>query len=115
MRAALWDASDYADIAAEQWENGPADEARDMLSDFRALRVNMGLRVAGTGWGHYVTRMPRASKLRGLVKPWAVRRSTWSRLLVLIWRAGRCGGWELGFHVGDMSVVILGSCPLLDG
>ena len=26
--------------------------------------------------------MPRASKLRGLVKPWAVRRSTWSRLLV---------------------------------
>ena len=26
--------------------------------------------------------MPRASKLRGLVKPWAVRLSTWSRLLV---------------------------------
>ena len=24
--------------------------------------------------GHYVTRMPRASKLRGLVKPWALRR-----------------------------------------
>ena len=42
----------------------------------------MGLRVAGTGWGHYVTRMPRASKLRGLVNPWALRRSTWSRLLV---------------------------------
>ena len=32
--------------------------------------------------GHYVTRMPRASKLRGLVKPWALRRRTWSRLLV---------------------------------
>ena len=26
--------------------------------------------------------MPRASKLRGLVKPWALRRRTWSRLLV---------------------------------
>ena len=49
---------------------------------FLALRVYVGLRVAGTGWGHYVTRMPRASKLRGLVKPWAVRLSTWSRLLV---------------------------------
>ena len=32
--------------------------------------------------GLYVTRMPRASKLRGLVKPWAVRRRTWSRLSV---------------------------------
>ena len=32
--------------------------------------------------GHYVTRMARASKLRGLVKPWALRRRTWSRLLV---------------------------------
>ena len=31
-----------------------------------ALRVYVGLRVAGTGWGHYVTRMPRASKLRGV-------------------------------------------------
>ena len=48
----------------------------------RALRVFVGLRVAGTGWGHYVTRMPRASKLRGLVNPWALRRRTWSRLLV---------------------------------
>ena len=47
-----------------------------------ALRVYVGLRVAGTGWGHYVTRMPRASKLRGLVKPWALRLSTWSRLLM---------------------------------
>ena len=47
-----------------------------------ALRVKVGLRVAGAGWGHYVTRMPRASKLRGLVKPWALRLSTWSRLLV---------------------------------
>ena len=26
--------------------------------------------------------MPRASKLVGLVKPWALRLSTWSRLLV---------------------------------
>ena len=34
MRAAHWDASDYTDIAAEQWENGPADMASDMLSDF---------------------------------------------------------------------------------
>ena len=32
--------------------------------------------------GYYVTRMPRASKLVGLVKPWALRRSTWSRLMV---------------------------------
>ena len=47
-----------------------------------ALRVFVGLRVAGTGWGYYVTRMPRASKLVGLVKPWALRRRTWSRLLV---------------------------------
>ena len=35
--------------------------------------VYVGLRVAGTGRGHYVTRMPRASKLVGLVKPWALR------------------------------------------
>ena len=49
---------------------------------FKALRVYVGLRVAGTGWGHYVTRMPRASKLRGLVKPWAVRLRTWSRLFM---------------------------------
>ena len=41
-----------------------------------------GMKGAGTGWGHYVTRMPRASKLVGLVKPWAVRRRTWSRLLM---------------------------------
>ena len=34
MRANLWDANDYADIAAEQWENGPADTVRDMLIDF---------------------------------------------------------------------------------
>ena len=40
MRAALWDASDYADIAAEQWENGPADEARDMLSGFSDEEVD---------------------------------------------------------------------------
>ena len=26
------------------------------------------------------------------------------RLLIVIWRAGRVGGWELGFHVGDMSL-----------
>ena len=43
-----------------------------------ALRVYVGLRVAGTGRGHYVTRMPRASKLVGLVKPWALRLSTMS-------------------------------------
>ena len=35
-----------------------------------APRVCVGLRVAGTGWGHYVTRMLRASRLVGLVKPW---------------------------------------------
>ena len=33
LRAKLWDESDYADIAAEIWENGPADIVRDMLSD----------------------------------------------------------------------------------
>ena len=44
--------------------------------------LTVGLRVAGTGWGHYVTRMPRASKLVGLVKPWALRLSTWSRLFM---------------------------------
>ena len=27
-----------------------------------------GSRVAGAGWGHYVARMPRASKLAGLVR-----------------------------------------------
>ena len=54
----------------------------DMLKSFLALRVYVGLRVAGTGRGHYVTRMPRASKLVGVVKPWALRLSTWSRLLV---------------------------------
>ena len=41
MRAALWDASDYADIAAEQWENGPADLARDMLSGFSDEEVDL--------------------------------------------------------------------------
>ena len=69
-----------------------------------ALRVFVGLRGAGTGWGHYVTRMPRASKLVGLVKPWAVLLSTCRRLLAVIWRAWRCGGSELGFRVGDMSL-----------
>ena len=68
------------------------------------LRVFVGLWVAGTGWGHYVTRIPRAAKLVGLVKPWAVRRRTCRRLLVLIWRVWCCCGWELGFHVGDMSL-----------
>ena len=53
--------------------------------------------------GHVIS-SPRAWKLVGLVKPWAVRRSTWSRLLAVIWRGGRCGGSELGFHVGDMSL-----------
>ena len=41
MRAALWDASDFADIAAEQWENGPADLARDMLSGFSGEEVDV--------------------------------------------------------------------------
>ena len=31
--------------------------------------------------GHVIS-SPRASKLAGLVKPWAVRRRTWSRLFV---------------------------------
>ena len=79
-----------------------------MLLCLWPFAYSWGLRVAGTGWGHYVTRMPRASKLVGLVNPWALRRSTWSRLLVLIWRAGRCGGSELGFHVGDMSLTARG-------
>ena len=39
--------------------------------------------------------MPRASKLRGLVNPWALRRRTWSRLLVpsilpLLGRPAQC-------------------------
>ena len=42
----------------------------------------MGCGVAGTGRGDCVTRRPRASKLVGLVKPWAVRLSTCSRLLM---------------------------------
>ena len=58
---------------------------------YAALRVYVGLRVAGTGWGHYVTRMPRASKLMGLVKSWALRLSTWSRLL-MPWRDSAVGG-----------------------
>lgn len=41
MRAALWDAGDYADIAAEQWENGPADLARDMLSGFSHEEIDV--------------------------------------------------------------------------
>ena len=41
LRAALWDASDYADIAAELWENGPADLARDMLSGFSDEEVDL--------------------------------------------------------------------------
>ena len=65
--------------------------------EFSALRVYVGLRVAGTGWGHYVTRMPRASKLVGLVKPWALRLSTWSRLLVpSILPLEACGCRKLG-------------------
>ena len=39
--------------------------------------------------------MPRASKLRGLVNPWALRRRTWSRLSVssilpLLGRPAQC-------------------------
>ena len=30
-RAELWDLAGYADLVAEQWENGPADSARDTL------------------------------------------------------------------------------------
>ena len=41
LRAALWDASDYANIAAELWEDGPADLARDMLSGFSAEEVDL--------------------------------------------------------------------------
>ena len=62
--------------------NPSGEEPTDGPKQKLALRVSVGLRVAGTGWGDYVTRMPRASKLRGLVNPWALRRSTWSRLLV---------------------------------
>ena len=58
-----------------------ASPAPPTMPNNSALRVYEGLRVAGTGWGHYVTRMPRASKLVGLVKPWALRRRTWSRLM----------------------------------
>ena len=60
---------------------------KDCAPENAAIKIigparNRGMRVAGTGWGHYVTRMPRASKLVGLVKPWALRRRTWSRLFV---------------------------------
>ena len=83
---------DIAAATVASWRPGPTDWlggvreiARTLeyvVRDNMALRVYVGLRVAGTGWGHYVTRMPRASKLVGLVNPWAVRRRTWSRLLV---------------------------------
>ena len=46
------------------------------------LRENVGFGSAGVGWVHHVTRSARAAKLWGLVKPWAVRRRTWRRLLV---------------------------------
>ena len=39
MRANLWDANGYADIAAEQWEDGPADIAHDMLRDLSEERI----------------------------------------------------------------------------
>ena len=42
----------------------------------------MGFGVAGVGGVHHVTSRPRAAKFSGLVKPWAVRRRTWRRLLV---------------------------------
>ena len=41
-----------------------------------------GFGSVGVGWVHHVTRSARAAKLWGLVKPWAVRRRTWRRLLV---------------------------------
>ena len=68
-----------ADEECKRWDRAYPVVFKD---DLLALRVSVGLRVAGTGWGHYVTRMPRASKLRGLVKPWALRRRTCRRLLV---------------------------------
>ena len=51
-----------------------------------ALRVFVGLRVAGTGWGHYV--------IAGFEVAWAraLRRRTCRRTpSILRWRGGRCG------------------------
>ena len=42
----------------------------------------MGFGVAGAGLGGHVSRMARAAKLVGLVKPWAVLRRTCRRLSV---------------------------------
>lgn len=41
MRAKLWYEHDYADIAAEMWENGPVDIVRDMLSDSSEDEINL--------------------------------------------------------------------------
>ena len=49
---------------------------------FWRLREFVGFGSAGVGWVDHVTRSARAAKLWGLVKPWAVRRRTWRRLLV---------------------------------
>ena len=40
MRAALWDLGGYADLVAEQWEDGPADMVRDMLGDLSCDEVD---------------------------------------------------------------------------
>ena len=49
---------------------------------FSRLRGNVGFGSVGVGRVHHVTRSARAAKLWGLVKPWALRRRTWRRLLV---------------------------------
>ena len=58
--------------------------------EFSALRVYVGLRVAGTGWGHYVTRMPRF-EVGGVGEAVGARCRTWSRLMpaldAFVWRS----------------------------
>ena len=67
----------------------------------------MGFGSVGVGWVHHVTRSARAAKLWGLVKPWAVRRRTWRRLLVPSMRPllgrRRCARRGCG-HVSDERV-----------
>ena len=55
---------------------------RHIAREIQRLRENVGFGSVGVGWVHHVTRSARAAKLWGLVKPWAVRRRTWRRLLV---------------------------------
>ena len=58
--------------------------------------------------GHVIS-SPRASKLAGLVKPWAVRRRTWSRLFVpssVRWKLGLCGARRISSdHAMKVSTV----------